>query len=78
MKLAGNSAVKWFCTRVDCSAKSPISNLLEVLNSLVAKVDDLAAKVNKLEDVPDDTKSLKSELKIIQEKCLPLKHVSSL
>lgn len=67
-KLAANTQNKWYCLRVDCSSKSPILDLMDVLNSLVAKVDTLSAKVDKLDEVPEDTKVIKAEVRSIQDK----------
>lgn len=67
-KLSSSSQNKWYCTRVDCTAKSPLENLVDAINSLVVKVDSLSAKVDKLEQVPEDTKAIKAELSSIQEK----------
>lgn len=69
-KIASNTTIKWYCTRADCvhqnTQVSP--DISTVLSTLIGKVDSLATMVNKLSDVPDDTKIIKTEIQSIQEK----------
>lgn len=68
LKIAGDNAVKWFCTRVDCNTAPSVSSLNTILSALAQKIDDLSAKVDRLNDLPENVKRIQDDVKAIHDK----------
>lgn len=67
-KIASDTSVKWFCSRVDCDTAPSVPNLNTILAALVQKIDDLSAKVDRLNDLPENVKLIQDDVKAIHDK----------
>jgi len=64
-KLSGNN--KWNCMRTDCiaPAQQPLSQISVQIGTVLSKLDDLLAKVDKIDEISADILGIKSQIAVI-------------
>lgn len=69
-KFSGNVNLKWFCSRLDCSApsKPSTSDVWEKLNCLIEKLDNFNNRVESLLSLPEKINDIDSKIDAVNGK----------
>lgn len=67
-RISGNTKLKWYCTRTDCvdTSNQPLAVLTHQMTSVLAKLDNLLGKINKIEEISRDVTDIKNEVATIR------------